>query len=330
MIDKLLFQALGAPGKVTQQGRQFTFNCPRCAEANNGGSPDGRYNLEVAINKIIKGKRVNRFNCWKCSFKGDPHFLISKYGGKNALAHYESYVQDFLLMDIPERKIYPLRLPNEFIAVADAQPNNIYHRQALDYLTKERNIDLETLIKFNIGFAVEGRYKERIIIPSYDQYKTLNYFVARSYSDHEQKYDNPYLDKSGIIFNEFYIDWFSPIFLTEGAFELLALPVNNIPMLGKSLPDLLLEKIIHFKCKIILALNMDAFGSTNKVFDEETIWRSSTNSTISIAHKLRSAGAKDIRYLHMSENDLQDIQQNSDRNCIFTELRENIRDIPWL
>ena len=329
MIDKLLIQALGSPGKVTQQGRQFTFNCPRCAELYNAGAPDGRYNLEIAINKVIKNKRVNRYNCWKCGFKGDPHFLISKYGGKKALAQYESYVQDFLLMDIPEPKKYPLRLPAEFIAVADADTENIYHRQALDYLLRERNIDLDTLVKYNVGFAVEGRYAERVIIPSYDQYKKLNYFVARSYTDHDQKYDNPFVNKSAIIFNELYIDWFSPVFLTEGAFELLALPVNNIPMLGKALPDLLLEKLIHFKCKIILALNMDAFGDASKHVDDESIWKSSTNSTVAIARKLRSAGLADIKYLHMSQNDLQDIQQNSDRNSIFAELRENIREITW-
>ena len=329
MIDKLLIQALGSPGKITQQGRQFTFNCPRCADLNNGGVPDGRYNLEIAVNKIIKGKRSNRYNCWKCGFKGDPHFLVSKYGGKAALAQYESYVQDFLLMDVPEAKVYPLRLPAEFIAVADADMNNNSHRQALDYLLKERNVDLSTLVKYNVGFAVRGRYNERIIIPSYDQYKKLNYFVARSYTDHEQKYDNPFVNKSAIIFNELFIDWFSPIFLTEGAFELLALPVNNIPMLGKSLPDLLLEKLIHFKCKVILALNMDAFGNINTQVNEESIWKSATNSTVAIARKLRSAGIMDIRYLHMSENDLQDIQQNSDRNSIFVELRENIREISW-
>lgn len=329
MIDKLLIQALGLPGKVTQQGRQFTFNCPRCAGLYNAGAPDGRYNLEIAINKVIRSKRVNRYNCWKCGFKGDPHFLISKYGGKNALVQYESYVQDFLLMDIPEPKVYPLRLPSEFIAVSDADTENIYHRQALNYLLDERNIDLETLVKYNVGFAVQGRYAERVIIPSYDQYKKLNYFVARSYTDHEQKYDNPFVNKSAIIFNELYIDWFSPVFLTEGAFELLALPVNNIPMLGKSLPDLLLEKLIHFKCKIVLALNMDAFGDATKYVDSESVWKSSTNSTVAIARKLRSAGLDNIKYLHMSQNDLQDIQQNSDRNSIFTELRENIREITW-
>lgn len=327
MIDRILFQTLGKAGKISSKGQHFTFNCPRCAQLHNGGSADNRFNLEISINKIINGKRQNKFHCWKCDFKGDPLFLVKKYGSKENVQQYQQYLKDFFFIDKEDVKQYSLRLPKEFISVTDADLTHPTHKRAMDYLCKTRNIDMETLVKFNVGFAIHGYYRNRIIIPSYDENRQLNYFVGRSFAEGDEeateKYRNPTVNKNTIIFNECFIDWYSPVFLTEGAFELLAMPINNIVMLGKILPDLLLEKLVYYNCKVIVALNMDAFGNTK---ERNLEWRASTNSTVSIIRKLKAAGLKDVKFLNMPENDLGNIIQKSNKNGIFAALRDNVEE----
>ena len=78
----------------------------------------------------------------------------------------------------------------------------------------------------------------RIIIPSYDEFGDLNYYIARDYSgkNNKRKYNNPEVPKTSYIFDECMINWYEDITLVEGVFDHIVVP-NSIPLLGKVLDE---------------------------------------------------------------------------------------------
>jgi DNA primase len=138
----------------------------------------------------------------------------------------------------------------------------------MNYL-KSRGITNEIIEKYQIGFCDKGDYSGRIIVPSYNEKDTLNYFIARAWAgDTRFKYKNPIAEKDKIIFNEHLIDWFKDIYLVEGVFDAFFLD-NSIPMLGKHLSSLLFETIYEKALgNIIICLDGDAFDNAKKLYRE--------------------------------------------------------------
>ena len=135
---------------------------------------------------------------------------------------------------------------------------NIEYKKALNYLLK-RNIGVDLINKYNIGYAISGDYRGRIIFPSYDIDGEINYYIGRSYDPYSKlKYKNPEVSKMEIIFNEGKINWDSNIYLVEGVFDHITIP-NSIPMLGKVLNDILFNQLItKAEAKVIILLDADA------------------------------------------------------------------------
>ena len=124
-------------------------------------------------------------------------------------------------------------------------------KHALKYL-KSRGLTKEDILRYNIGYCETGKYRNRIIIPSYDESNELNYFIGRSYlSKTKRKYMNPEAQKEIIIFNEYLVDWTKPIYIVEGAFDSIFIP-NSIPLLGKFMSDYLFEKLYWWELILIL------------------------------------------------------------------------------
>ena len=121
--------------------------------------------------------------------------------------------------------------------------------------------------KYNIGFACEGEYMGRVIVPSYDMNDELNYFVSRAWFKTKNKYKNPEAPKETIIFNEKLIDWTKPIYLCEGVFDGFFTP-NPVILLGKVLHDLLFETIYtKAESDVIICLDEDAWENAKKLYN---------------------------------------------------------------
>ncbi len=120
-------------------------------------------------------------------------------------------------------------------------------------------INKEDILKFNIGYCDDGKYKNRVIIPSYDKDGKLNYFIARSFiQDIDRKYDNPPVSRDIIPF-ELFVNWEAPIILCEGVFDMMSIKRNAVPLLGKTITKGLLDKLLASKVKkIYIALDRDA------------------------------------------------------------------------
>ncbi len=251
--------------KGLYQSEQIQINCPKCQERDGLEYPDGKFNLEINTGE-------NVFRCWKCEepfYTGSLGRLIRRYGRDSDFELYKSLSQSIFSnynnkykdYDDYEENLY-VELPKEMILFKDMDICNPEHIKAYSYMVLDRKLKKEILIKNRIGFCIDGKYRNRIIIPSYDKQGEVNYFVARSYNPLVKriKYLNPKIDKNKIIFNEGIINWDSTIYLVEGVFEMLTLDTMNcIPLLGKKLSPLLMQYLKLYKPYVIVILDPDAY-----------------------------------------------------------------------
>ena len=279
MFDKI-YQILEEILGVSRQGGynkdtdQYQFNCPCCAEEN-GGKPDNKYNLEVNL-------RIGKYNCWKCGdtdgTKGNIRYLVKKYGTPLLYKRYKDEITFLIKSKMYDINLFSAKkeeedetfvvLPKTFskIDLSDC-PDKLK-----EYLEK-RKIDQSIIDKFNLGYTSWNEYdrmmRNRIIIPSYDEYGDLNYWVARDYTGKSKtKILNPDVDKKSIIFNEYNLNWYEPITIVEGPFDHIVVP-NSIPLLGKTLDEecyafkKLVEKAHSY---INIMLDSDARGNAIKLY----------------------------------------------------------------
>ena len=257
LIIEILEDILGEHRMHNDYRGQMSFDCPVCSYEIKGlDELDGKGNLEVNY-------RYNVFKCWVCNETHDTHGsiykLIKKFGTPKQLKKYQ-LLRPEESEDLTKRVYKQVRLPNEFIPFKYATRGiklTPHYKQAFNYI-KKRNITDEMCEKYNIGFCYEGPFEHRIIIPSYDENKIVNYFIARSYlSKPKMKYKNPEAQKEIIIFNEHLINWDETIYLVEGAFDSIFVP-NSIPLLGKFISKYLFNKLYERAKKIVIILDPDA------------------------------------------------------------------------
>lgn len=248
-------------GKPTSRGN-YAFYCPKCKH----------FKRKLEINLISTTKLENQWNCWTCSdFRGKTlKSLFSKLKVPNEkyeelntiLGTSYKYNPEELKQDIK------VELPKEFQPFINLHKSNITGRHALTYLLRERKITFEDVIKHNIGFCETGKYRNKIIIPSYSKEGKVDYFVARAFDDSTHKIDAPICDKNIIGF-ESLINWDLPIIITEGPFDALSAKRNAIPLFGKNISPKLKEKLMYDRVKsIYLSLDEDALKQTLKISEE--------------------------------------------------------------
>lgn len=259
--------------EVKNEGNaQIQVNCPRCRDRDGLDEYDGKFNLEVNFEK-------NMFRCWKCD---DPKYsgksiipLLKEHGNKDDIEEYKQIQVDYFEYGFgdeeekQEIKELVVTLPDEFIPFTSIDVNNPDHLIAYNYLIFDRKIDKDLIFKYRLGFCVEGRFKNRIIIPSFDKNGRLNYFVARTWiKGVKPTYMNPKVEKGKFIYNEGYINWDAPVYLVEGGFEELSFPVNTIPLLGKVIGEKLFYELKDKKPEIIIILDPDAIKDAIRLYEQ--------------------------------------------------------------
>lgn len=237
-------------GKETS-GNNYAFECPFC----NHKKPK----LEVNMVPTVKGE--NFWHCWVCNARGKT--LVGLF--KKIKASSEKISELKSVLGFTEKKaeedntIIKVELPKEYKPLTNLSRTDIAAKHALQYL-KKRGITKDDILKYNIGYCEEGRYKNMIIIPSYDKDGILNYFIGRSFDKEPQrKYDSPKCNKNAIIGLEYFINWNVPIILCEGIFDAIAIKRNAVPLFGKTIPKALMLRLVEPHVKTIyIALDRDA------------------------------------------------------------------------
>lgn len=265
-VVDILRGILGESRKHNEGNGQIAFDCPACAvDKGMLYDTDGKGNLEVNYQKGL-------FRCWSCQntndMRGSIRKLILRYGTKENLKMYYlvkpdyNYGEDELIKEV--KKV--TELPKEFLKLAEYNSHQKGYNDALKYLNK-RNIYWDIINKYNIGFINEGKFANRIIIPSYDSVGAVNYFIGRAYLGWvKPKYLNADTPKEDVIFNESLINPYSKIYLVEGSFDSMVLP-NSIPLLGLYLMDNLywyLQK--NAKAGVVIILDGEAREDADIVY----------------------------------------------------------------
>jgi len=266
LLVDILEDIFGEPKKFNQSTGQIAFDCPVCSEEKGMPDGDGKGNLEINVDMGV-------YRCWAC---GETHGtqgknlyrLIKQFGSTQNIKDYRLFAPE----QFAKKKVNVyeddgiLRLPKEFTPLTKNTKTS-EGKAAIAYLAK-RNIKWEEIEEFNIGYAEDGDYGGRVIIPSYDVKGELNYFVARAYGWNKMKYMNPSVPKTEIIFNENKINWDATIYLVEGAFDHIVVP-NSIALLGKVLSENL-HHIIHKNAAadVIICLDSDAWDDAKKIYKE--------------------------------------------------------------
>jgi DNA primase len=244
LILGVLESVLGK-GKPFPKTGDYGFYCPICNHKNP---------------KLIVNLKTGKYNCFTChpSTKGqNPVTLLNKIGApSDKIVELKGYLGYLKKQD--ESIITTVSLPKEFISLLDNN-NTLEKRQALAYV-KSRGITESDIIKYNIGYCSNGRYRNRVIIPSYNKRGIANYFMARSFEKNpSRKFDAPTCNKAEIIGLENTINWSVPVILCEGIFDAIAIKRNAIPLFGKTIPKAIMLKLAETQVKTVyLALDKDA------------------------------------------------------------------------
>jgi len=251
---KILYETLG---NYSDKGDELLFACPSCNHH--------KRKFSVNLDK-------NAYKCWVCDYRGrNIRRIVRSYGTYNQLQKWDSISDRSDLERFAELFMEPIRredkekveLPAEFISLcAESAPATGTYAQK--YLQK-RGVTDSDILKWKIGYCFSGEYRNRIIIPSFDDDGDCSYFIARSYSGDSYKYKNPRASKD-IVFNELFIDWNNDLVLVEGVFDALVAG-NAVPILGSTLRkgSKLLREIVRNDTPIYIALDPDAADKERRI-----------------------------------------------------------------
>jgi DNA primase len=217
--------------------------------------------MKLEVNVVPNSKGENFWHCWVCNAKGKTLVGLFKKAKSptDKIAELKSMLNFSSTQEEKEIVINKIHLPKEYKPLINLQRTDIVAKHALMYL-KKRGITKSDILKYNIGYCEEGRYANRVIIPSYDKDGSINYFIARDLNpDSTKKYDAPKCNKNEMIGLEYFINWNVPVILCEGMFDAIAIKRNAVPLLGKTIPRALMMKLIDPQVKTVyVSLDKDA------------------------------------------------------------------------
>lgn len=241
------------PGPLNRGG--IAVNCPACSK----DKPEKK--------KLIIRVRDGAHHCWVCDLKGKTlKYTIRKFYS-NKIREYNRVYDEALIKEAVEEEIKKPTVPSGFVLLA--QSNNSRDPDIRDTISyaRSRGMSQRDFWGFKLGSCSSGKFKRRLIIPSFDVEGDLNYFVARSIDGKIPKYINARYPKRDLIFNEINLSWKKPVTLVEGPFDLFKAGENSTCILGSSLNEryCLFQKIIQNRTPVVLALDPDAIQKTMKI-----------------------------------------------------------------
>lgn len=249
----LLNKTIGNSGIKLSKENEYAYYCPFC----------NHYKRKLQVNT-----ETGFWHCWVCDAKGRNLFQLfrklkaSKESFDN-LSGYVKYIPKY--MEKSEKSENDVSLPSEFIPMWNESPE-ITFKHAIKFL-RGRGISDNDILRYNIGYCNIGTFSNRIIIPSYDEFGKLNFFVGRDIFDGFAKYRNSPTPKDIIGF-ELFINWDENVTLTEGVFDAMAVKRNAIPLFGKRIGDKLKRKLVETRPPMVnICLDFDAKGDVIDIVD---------------------------------------------------------------
>ena len=253
--------------QITSGGREFKVMCPKCGDPSR---PD-KIKLCIRLDNDL-------YHCWVCDLKGRSVSRLIRKVKPTLAASYQSQFGQVKFQEHQEDFVR-CELPRGFRLVMD----NLYDPDAkrVRRYAHTRGITDSELWRFRVGYSPEMR--RRMILPSFDENGTLNYWTARRCdSNPDWRYLNAKVPKTQFVVGELDLDWSSEeIVLVEGPTDLIKCSLLNATcLLGSTLSENseLFRKLITYPERIVLALDEDARKKQDKIasllmsFDKEVYW----------------------------------------------------------
>jgi len=251
---KILHEAFG---NYKNAGPELLFKCPECNHH--------KYKLSINLGK-------SAFKCWVCDYRGrNIRRLVRKHGTYSQLQKWDQISDrpdierfaDLFMERLPREDKTKVEIPPEFLSLTS---KNIpaTGRQAYNYL-RSRGVTDADMVRWKMGYCFSGEYRNRVIVPSFDDDGDASYFIARSYNGDSYKYKNPRASKN-IVFNELFIDWNEDLTIVEGIFDAV-IAGNATPIMGSTLHSnsRLIQKIVYNDTPVYIALDPDAAAKERKI-----------------------------------------------------------------
>jgi DNA primase len=207
-------------------------------------------------------------------------------------------------------------LPDYTYPILELSPNNLHRVQAEVYLFN-RKLSAE-----NLYICINGRYKNRIIIPYYDKFGKLIYWNGRYIGNRKDviRYQGPDkedfgIGKEDVLFIPSWPDIGSRIYLTEGEFDAITLKLSELnsgAFGGKNLSDS--QMVLLRDYRISLCLDNDSAGK---------------GALPIMGNKLKAWGFVDVRYVRPPQQfkDWNKMLENTSPKLIHAYIR--IKEKPY-
>ena len=165
---KILDEILGRPQR---QGKEYLYPSRCC----------GHHKSKLSIN-IAK----NVAKCWACDWRTkNLRRIVRRWGDISHIHRWKDFDADIELGDLDnlfakqEETSQRIDLPNEFQTLT-GRTHPASARVPLNYLRK-RDVVGKDILFWKIGYCASGEYKNRIILPSFDDEGYCNFFTSRTY-----------------------------------------------------------------------------------------------------------------------------------------------------
>lgn len=244
-VISLLEDILG-PGELHSKGN-VQFQCPFC------NHPKKKLSIRI---------EVGQWHCWVCNAGGRAYRsllrLLKVSSAKQKLIL--SAVGQNISNNIYDEPLFALQLPEDYIPLWIKNDKSLYWKFAIEYLLKDRKLQLSDIVKYKIGYCQSGPYSGMLIFPNYDSNGILNYYTTRSFiKQATRKFLNPPTDRKEIIGFELQTNWAEPVIIVESALDAMTVRRNAAPLYGKRLYEKIKLHIIDFGTpEIIMCLDGDA------------------------------------------------------------------------
>lgn len=258
---------------ISRNGTQFLARCLLCGDSKKN-KRKRRFNLKYDGDRTV-------FKCWNCNESGSFRKLYYLVKGEkyeeNRYQRFDKIKEELKKKRIKEkietkeksRKVYYNGILKDCIGSNDDVDSSYLknYKKVLINFYKDRCISEN----YKIFISYYGDYKDRIIIPIYDNENIIYFQARRIYKNMEPKYKNPYFGKGNIILNKNNFDNNKYIIITEGILDAYSVGEQGTSCLGLDLSKEYIDKISNLtNIGIIVALDYDDPGikSVEKYYNE--------------------------------------------------------------
>jgi len=247
----------------TKSGTHFHCRCPLCGDSQKSKSKK-RFHLQFDNENSIY------WQCWNCGLSGNFYELYSELENvsiKEAFKLFNRYNEKIILNTLKPKPQKINKKSHNFntfnyilkdcIGINDDVSGYILkkYQNILKEFIQKRCVDIPLYICY------QGTYKNRIIIPIWENDDIIYFQGRRIYEGMEPKYLNPSVEKSNILMNKNNFDKDKSIVLNEGIIDADMIGNQGSSFIGKEITQDFIDLVKKYTNKdIIINLDNDKDG----------------------------------------------------------------------